>query len=130
MEILTSDIQETGVVERPRAARAATVDFIWADKAGILIGASGCAIMAYLWALAVIAAGLHGANHLFQHEIGPGLECDFAAASSMWVFLRMVDLASGGPRRRARRGKPGPRPLTGNAPQIRKKRLGDYASSQ
>lgn len=88
---------------RTSIIRQPTVDFMWADKTGLLIGASGLAILAYLWALAALATGVSGANHLMQHEIALGLECDFAIASSVWFFLRTVDMATGGPRRRARR---------------------------
>jgi hypothetical protein len=105
MKTLTLADQQTRVVRPIPVARASTVDFIWADRIGVLVGAGGIVILAYLWALAAIAAGVPGANHLLQHEIGPGLECDFAAASSVWLFLRMIDLAARGPAQRARHAK-------------------------
>jgi len=103
MKSLTLEVQQASLARPSRVARASASQLIWADKVGILTGAGGFAIIAYLWALAAIAAGVHGANYLLQHEIGLGLECDFAAASSVWLFLRMIDLAAQGPAQRARR---------------------------
>ena len=102
MKSLTLEVQQASLARPSRVARAPAAHFIWADKIGILTSAGGFAILAYIWALAAIAAGVHGANHLMQHEIGLGLECDFAAASSVWLFLRMIDLAVHGPAQRAR----------------------------
>jgi hypothetical protein len=84
------------------ALRRSALDFIWADKTALLVGAGGLAILGYIWGLAVVAAGVSGGNYFMQHEIGLGLECDFAAASSIWFFLRTIDMAAGGPARRAR----------------------------
>jgi len=100
---MTLTYESVSAVRPMRAARASAPDLIWADKVGIFVSVGGLAFLAYLWGLAVIAAGLSGGNHLLQHEIGLGLQCDFAAASSIWLFLRVVDLAAGGPWRRARR---------------------------
>ena len=100
-------IFEDRVAKPAPAARAPVIrrsapDFIWADKAAILVGVGGLAILAYVWGLVVVAAGVSGGNYFMQHEIGLGLQCDFVAASSIWFFLRAIDMAVGGPARRAR----------------------------
>jgi hypothetical protein len=76
---------------------------VFADKAGIIVMAAGFAAIAYIWAVAVIAAGLWGADHLLAHELGFGLRCDLALAAPVWLTLRAIDLAKGGPWKRRRR---------------------------
>jgi len=91
----------------PRAVRTPvrtlTIQLIWADKVGIYLGMLGLVFIAYIWAMAALAAGISGADHLLQYEIRQALACDFALAASLWFFFRMADWATGGPRRRARR---------------------------
>ena len=87
----------------PRTFRPIAIDLIWADKVGIYLAALGLFVIAYIWTLAAIAAGMNGANYLLQHEIRPALVCDFVLAASIWLCFRAVDWAAGGPRRRARR---------------------------
>ena len=89
----------------PRAARTIAIDLIWADKVGIFLAALGLVFIAYIWALAAIAAGVSGADHLLQYEIRQALACDLALAASLWLFFRTVDWMTGGPRRRARRAR-------------------------
>ena len=81
METIALASQQTPIARPSRVARASAPHFIWADKVGILTSAGGFAILAYLWGLAAIAAGVHGANHLMQHEIGLGLRMRFRRRS-------------------------------------------------
>ena len=89
-------------VAAPRAARTVAIDLIWADKVGIYLAALGLVFIAYIWSMAAMAAGVSGANHILQDEIGDALACDLAIAASFWLFFRAADWAVGGPRRRAR----------------------------
>jgi hypothetical protein len=62
-----------------------------ADKVGLILGSVGLGLMAYVWLVTMIAAGIDGANHVLAREMGLGLQCDFVVAAPVWIVLRTVD---------------------------------------
>jgi len=95
------DIAVPDSAVRHRVARN-RIDFMWADKVGLVLLAVGVAVIGCLWVIAAIAAGTAGANHLARCEIALGLETDFVVAAVFWAALVTIDFALGGPKRRAR----------------------------
>jgi hypothetical protein len=69
---------------------------IWADKIALTLAVLIVALAAFVWLLAVLAAGLAGASHVFA-SVGTDGALELAAiVFAVWATFRALDFAFGG----------------------------------
>lgn len=75
--------------------------FIWADKIAFFLAFLWGALLAMFWLAAAVICGTPGGNNLIRAIAVPALETGAALIISLWVVLRIADVAAGGRRRRS-----------------------------
>ena len=74
--------------------------FIWADKIALFLAFLWGALFLIFWLSADIICGTTGGNNLFRAIAVQAVDAGAALIVSLWVVLRIADLAAGGRRRR------------------------------
>jgi len=75
--------------------------FIWADKIALFLAFLWGALLVIFWLAAIVICGAPGGNNLFRTIAGQAIDAGAALIASLWVVLRIADLAAGGRRRRS-----------------------------
>jgi hypothetical protein len=70
--------------------------FIWADKAGLVVGFLFSFLLVYLWSLAFLVVGSLGARHMWEDFGILGIELDILTVGSAWFAMRVTDFLTGG----------------------------------
>jgi hypothetical protein len=76
--------------------------FTWADKVAFFLAVAWVALLLFVWFAAVMTCGAAGGNNVMRATIVLALEAGAALVFPIWLVLRIVDAATGGPERRLR----------------------------
>jgi hypothetical protein len=81
---------------RRRLTGKSSVRVIWAEKTAIALILAEVGLVASLWLITFLAAGLAGASHVFASIGVWRVEQGLLAILALWISFRVMDFVAGG----------------------------------